>query len=68
MALVNDDVAEIIFRVIFEKKLGIFLFTCYIEGLVGCDQDTGISLRIFGSYSRCISTEDILEGIKPLCA
>ncbi|MBT9149651.1 MAG: hypothetical protein DDT28_01086 [Dehalococcoidia bacterium] len=46
MALINDDMAEIILGIVLQKEFGIFGFTGHIKRLVSCNQDSGVFLWV----------------------
>ena len=43
MAFVNDDVGEVVFRVVGGQEVGVAVVVCHAEGLVGGDVDAGVA-------------------------
>ena len=66
MTFVNNDVAEVVLRVMLSKKTGIFLISANIEGLVSGNKDSSILLGIGASDFSSIGAKHILEMSKPL--
>ena len=66
MTFVNNDVAEVVLRVMLSKKTGIFLISANIEGLVSGNEDSSILLGIVASDISSVGAKHILEMSKPL--
>jgi len=48
VALVDDDVAEAVLRVVGEQEVGVGVVGGHVESLVGGDEDAGVLLRVTG--------------------
>ena len=48
MALINDDVAEVVLWIVFGEKVGGAIVRVHIQRLLGRNQDAGIFLGIIG--------------------
>jgi len=68
MGLVDDDVAEVVGRVVRGQEIGIRFGGVHVERLVRGDQDPGVLLGIAARDGRRVRSEDVLEGSESLVA
>ena len=66
MALVDDDVAEVVGRVVGLQEVGVRVVAVDVERLVGRDQDAGVLLGIGAGNGGRVGTERVLEGRQAL--
>src|SRR5438128_11911797 len=67
MALVDDDVAKIVFWVVLAQKTSVVLrfgvgVAADVERLIGGDEDARILLRILSCDEPNFTTEDVVES------
>jgi hypothetical protein len=72
MALVDDNVGEVILGVVGCQEVGVTIFVLHAKGLVRGDVDTGVlgvvrAIR-FAEYLGGVRTKDVLEGSHRLFA
>jgi hypothetical protein len=68
VALVDDDVAEVVLGVVGEQEVGVGVVGGYVEGLVGGDEHAGVLLGVAGRDRRGVGAEDGLQGAGALDA
>ena len=68
VAFVENDMAEIIFRVIIPPEFGLVVFSRYIQGLVSGYQDSGIALGVLRGDGLHIIAEYGMKFGHPLSA
>jgi hypothetical protein len=68
VALVDDDMAEVVLGIVREEERGVGLVRVHVERLVGRDQDAGVLLGIVGCNGGRVGPEDVLHGGQPLGA
>ena len=62
MALVDDDVAEVVGRVVGLEEARVRLVRVDVERLVGGDDDARVLLRVVAGRRGRVVAEDVLEG------
>jgi hypothetical protein len=68
MALVDDDVAEVILRVMRGQEVRVRLLGVHVERLVGGNQDPRVLLRLVTRDRSSVGAEDVVEGAETLGA
>ena len=68
MTLVDDDVAEVVLRVVGRQEVGVGVVGVHVERLIGRDEDAGVLLRIAARHGGGVRAEDVLEGAEPLAS
>ncbi len=68
MAFVDDDVAEILRRVVLDEETGAVLVRVNAQCLVGRHQDARVLLRVVAAHRRGVAAEHVLKCGQPLRA
>ncbi len=68
MALIDDNVAEIVFRVMGQQEISVGLVAVAIQRPIGGDEDACILLRVAARDGGGISAEHVLESRQCLAA
>lgn len=68
VALVDDDVAEVVLRVVRGQEVGVGLLGVHVERLVGRDEHPGVLLRVAAGYRGRVGAEHVLERAESLAS
>jgi hypothetical protein len=61
VTFVDDDVAEVVLRVVIGEEGGVVVFIADVERLIGGDDDAGVHLGVSGSGYGGIVAEPVEE-------
>jgi len=68
VAFVDDDVREVVLRVVVRQEAGVVILAADVEGLVGANEDAGVLLGVAGRDLGGVVAEGVLEGGQALGA